>query len=313
MVTRTVSQKEQEDSFVACCTAWPRRLWGAWCSGAAIPRPPHRCRGPGTHRRRHPLDTIKTKMQAQASFARAGALRTLRETLAKEGARGLYRGLLPPLFGSMVFRSLQFSAYTFTYAAVRDNEALCTPQPWLGGMQLRVLLAATVSSTVRSVIETPLEHVKVRKQVGQPWMRAATPAQAMQAPLREVAHMYSGFGVCWARTMALMGSFFVMLDTLGRVAPGLIAAGLPGAFVKGGICATTAWAICWPFELAKSRVQAGAASGSWAAELRQVLRSEGVRGVYRGFGPGAARSIFANGTSMLAFTACQACFQGMDT
>ena len=261
---------------------------------------------------RHPLDTVKTKMQAEAAFARSSAVRTLTDTVKREGFLALYRGLLPPLAGSLIFRSLQFSAYTFTYAAVRDNDVLTTPIPVLGGLQLRVLLSAAVSATVRSLVETPMEHVKVRRQVGKAWMLASSPAEAAKAPLRELLHMYGGFGICWARTAALMTSFFVMLDTLSRAAPELVAAGPLGAFVKGGVCATGAWALCWPFEYAKSRVQAGAASGSWVAELRAILAREGVRGLYRGFGPGAARSMLANGTSMLAFSTCQAGFHALD-
>lgn len=57
----------------------------------------------------HPFDTVKTKMQAQSGFESQSMLRTFTKTLREQGVRGLYRGCLPPLFGSGMFRSTQFA------------------------------------------------------------------------------------------------------------------------------------------------------------------------------------------------------------
>ena len=57
----------------------------------------------------HPFDTVKTKMQAQAGFESHGMIRTFTQTLRNQGLRGLYRGALPPLMGSGIFRSTQFA------------------------------------------------------------------------------------------------------------------------------------------------------------------------------------------------------------
>ena len=60
----------------------------------------------------HPFDTVKTKMQAQAGFESQGMLKTFSQTVRKQGVRGLYRGALPPLLGSGMFRSTQFAGET---------------------------------------------------------------------------------------------------------------------------------------------------------------------------------------------------------
>ena len=57
----------------------------------------------------HPFDTVKTKMQAQTGFETRNMLRTFGETVRAQGVRGLYRGCLPPLMGSGIFRSTQFA------------------------------------------------------------------------------------------------------------------------------------------------------------------------------------------------------------
>ena len=57
----------------------------------------------------HPFDTVKTKMQAQTGFESQNMLKTFSRTVREHGIRGLYRGALPPLFGSGLFRSTQFA------------------------------------------------------------------------------------------------------------------------------------------------------------------------------------------------------------
>ena len=60
----------------------------------------------------HPFDTIKTKMQAQSEYlTKAGPWSTLVNVLKKEGFKGLYKGAVPPFFGSMMYRALQFSIF----------------------------------------------------------------------------------------------------------------------------------------------------------------------------------------------------------
>ena len=57
----------------------------------------------------HPLDTIKTKMQGQVNYKAGSAWSTLSKVVRTEGVLALYRGLLPPLLGSSLFRSIQVS------------------------------------------------------------------------------------------------------------------------------------------------------------------------------------------------------------
>ncbi len=257
-------------------------------------------------------DTFLMQMQAESAFARTSAWATMRQVVQKQGFLALYKGLLPPLAGSMVFRSIQFSSYIGTYVALKDTEALTRPVHVLGDMQLRVVLAALASASVRTLIETPLEHVKVRRQTGQLWRKHATVAESLRHPLSELMHAYGGIGITWARTAVLMTSFFTMVDSIVRWAPEVFTYPIIGPFAKGGICATIAWGACFPLEVAKSRVQASPQRVSWVGELRAVLKEQGVAGLYRGFGPGAARSIFANGTSMMVFAYCQSCFAALD-
>lgn len=60
----------------------------------------------------HPFDSIKTKMQAQEGFAGGkggggGMVSTLRHVLKTQGVGGLYKGWVPPMWGSGIYRSTQ--------------------------------------------------------------------------------------------------------------------------------------------------------------------------------------------------------------
>jgi solute carrier family 25 carnitine/acylcarnitine transporter 20/29 len=145
------------------------------------------------------LDTIKSKMQAQATYYNTSAFRTLANVYKNEGFLALYRGLLPPLVGSTVFRSVQFTAYGLAYGAARDHPFLMREIPLLGDMEMRVVAAGVFASTARAITESPLDFIKVRKQTGPGWTAAATPAQALRQPLTELRHLYTGFGLTWAR------------------------------------------------------------------------------------------------------------------
>ena len=72
-----------------------------------------------------------------------------------------------------------------------------------------------------------------------------------------------------------------------------------------GVCATVAWAIAWPLEVAKNKVQGAEGAlykgRSTLAIVRQVAATDGLRGLYRGILPGALRSFVANGAGMAVY------------
>lgn len=197
--------------------------------------------------------------------------------------------------------------------------------PYTGGLRPSVLLGATAATIARASIETPCEFVKVRYMVGKAAMQDGihantqgalslrqTAARSFQtflrAPVSSVSHFYHGFTATLLRTWGLLGSFFVMVDYAVRYMPEFVNTPLVGPFFKGGICATTAWVFAFPFESAKSVIQADTTGkyrnmrfATWTA-LKELYYERGlVRGLYRGFLPGASRSFFANGTSMIVY------------
>jgi solute carrier family 25 carnitine/acylcarnitine transporter 20/29 len=147
-----------------------------------------------------------------------------------------------------MFRSIQFTAYGTAYAASKDSPVLMNEIPGCGGLQYRVVVSGMFASTMRALLECPLELIKVRKQTGQAWMASSTAGEAIRAPAKELKNLYSGFGITWMRTLGLMTSFFVMTDSLERHRPDIVGIPMLGPFIKGGVCATLGWIVVWPFE-----------------------------------------------------------------
>ncbi|XP_031569673.1 mitochondrial ornithine transporter 2-like [Actinia tenebrosa] len=239
----------------------------------------------------HPFDTIKTKMQAQAGFEKTSMIKSFVKTLREQGIRGLYRGCVPPLWGSGIYRSTQFAVFEAVYTMLNTRNGI-REIPFTGGIQIRVLVSGAFASTARAIIETPLELAKVRRQTGQTW---------------HFKSLYRGFGVTWCRTMGLMCTYFMLVDSGRRHFPEQFKKPLLGPFLTSGIAATLGWWVVWPLEYMKSQVQ-----GNYGKDLPVITRMRlvikekgGFFGLYRGILPGSIRSFMSNGCSMIVMSWAQ--------
>ncbi|KAL8612717.1 hypothetical protein ACOMHN_025368 [Nucella lapillus] len=239
----------------------------------------------------HPFDTLKTKMQGQAGFENSSMVQTFWKTLKTQGVRGLYRGCIPPLWGSGIYRSLQFAAFEAVYTH-QNNGIGMYEIPLTGGLQLRVLMGAACSATARAVVETPLEYVKVRGQTNQKW---------------KLSKIYTGFGITMVRTMGLMTTFFVTVDSGRRHFPEQFKRPLVGPLLTAGIAATLAWWVVWPLEYMRCQVQCSYGQDMPVLQRMQLVVRErgGFLALYRGLTPGTLRSFFANGASMVVMSWAQ--------
>lgn len=221
----------------------------------------------------HPFDTVKTKMQTQPGFANTGALASARQILSSEGAVGFYRGCLPPMWDSAVYRSAQFAVYDLLYAEAENYPSSLQHVPGTD-MEWRVLGAGVVGATARTVLESPIEYAKVKGQTNQQWR------------LNEV---YRGAGLQWARTGPMMTLYFCLFDACKRNG---YASTSVGQFVSSGGCALLGFWVVWPFENLKNQCQAG---GDWRAHARTT----GLLGLYRGIVPGSMSVFLRNGAAMI--------------
>lgn len=253
----------------------------------------------------HPADTIKTKMQADPQFAGRGAVFVFRTTVRREGFWALYRGFLPPLIGGSCFCSAVFGSYSSTFAACEGTFLM---DPLISGFRPAVLVASIASASARTIIETPFELLKTRMQLGMSWRASLSPGSCVPKgmgrylPLSQFLELYKGLGVTFFRNVLLLSTMFSALDCSTRMAPDLAGAPLVGPFFLGSVCNTVGWFVAWPFELLKSKVQAGQLQRrSIPSMFACIVRADGIKGLWRGYVLGGTRSFVVNGFSMVAY------------
>jgi len=288
----------------------------------------------------HPFDTIKVKLQSQPAPLPGqppkfnGAIDAVKQTLAAEGPKGLYKGMGAPLATVAVFNAVLFTARGQMEALLRDS-----PGAHLSVSQQMV--AGAGAGVACSMVACPTELVKCRLQaqsalattaVEAPVLAgvgAATGTAAATGAAVKGAVQYSGpFDV--ARHVlrsegGMLGLYKGLTPTLMREVPGNAAMfgayeatkqylaggqdtsklGRGSQLFAGGVAGAMFWVSVYPTDVIKSVIQVDdhrnpKYKGTMDA-FRKVFAAEGVKGLYRGFGPAMARSVPANAACFLAY------------
>jgi hypothetical protein len=123
---------------------------------------------------------------------------------------------------------------------------------------------------------------KIRRQIGESW---------------KFKGLFKGLSVNLYRNVPLLSSFFVFVEISKRfdIEPSW------RPFVTGSVCATMAWTLVWPFDVLKSQEQGSLEKKSISERASRLWREHGLKGFFRGYGPGAVRSLIANGLSMVVY------------
>ena len=164
-----------------------------------------------------------------------GYIDSIKMVYRTDGFIGFYRGVIPPLAGGVIYRSLQMSGYETMYQKCEHHENMKKTIPFTGGIQYRVIAGAITSATWRSIAECPFEYAKVKRQTGQTW---------------KLADGFTGFGVLYLRSTGLLIAFFSILDSMRRHTK--IFNYKVGQFFGTGTAAMVAYWFIWPFEVLKN-------------------------------------------------------------
>ncbi|XP_030533814.1 mitochondrial carnitine/acylcarnitine carrier-like protein isoform X2 [Rhodamnia argentea] len=268
----------------------------------------------------HPFDTIKVKLQSQPAPAPgqpprySGAMDAVRQTLAAEGPRGLYKGMGAPLATVAAFNAVLFT--------VRGQmEALLRSKP---GVPLTIdqqVVCGAGAGIAVSFLACPTELIKCRLQAQSALASAGsttTVAVKYGGPMDVARHVLRSEG-------GTRGLFKGLVPTMAREVPGNAAMfgvyeaikqylaggqdtsglGRGSLIVAGGLAGASFWALVYPTDVVKSVIQVdGYKNPKYSGSLdafRKILASEGVKGLYKGFGPAMARSVPANAACFLAY------------
>jgi len=247
-----------------------------------------------------------------------GALDCLTKTYSNGGFRALYRGLPSPLLGSMAECSTLFVAYGAMKSWLNVNEdsaTLANPVPmW------KYCVSGAWSGCFSSFVLTPVELVKCRMQVlsgasaslgGQSVVRYAGPLDCAVRIVREegAAGLWRGNLGCLAREIpgnfAWFGAYELVLRGI-QIARGYDRkADVPLGFtaLAGSVAGVAYWAVPFPADTVKSKLQTDPrfAGRPFVDVFGQVLREDGVAGLYRGAGITCARAAPAHALLFFAY------------
>uniref|UniRef100_A0A3Q2D806 Mitochondrial S-adenosylmethionine carrier protein n=1 Tax=Cyprinodon variegatus TaxID=28743 RepID=A0A3Q2D806_CYPVA len=198
-----------------------------------------------------PLDTIKTRLQSQQGFHKAG------------GFRGIYAGVPSAAVGSFPNAAAFFVTYEYTKSLLGISAAFAAPH----AAPVSHMLAASLGEIVACLIRVPTEVVKQRTQASP----SSTTYNMLLATLKEegVRGLYRGYGST------------VLRETLWSRRQGHTLHSWQSA-----VCAVAAF-VTTPLDVAKTRImlaKAGSAtaSGSIPTVLYDVWRSKGLPGLFAG-------------------------------
>lgn len=273
----------------------------------------------------HPFDTIKVKLQSQPvprpgqQPQYVGAMDAVKQTIAKEGFRGLFKGMGAPLATVAACNAVLFTARGQMEALFRVEPGL----PLSVGQQVACGAGAGVAV---SFLTCPTELIKCRLQAQSALATASVATLGVtgvatsikfNGPIDVVKHVL--------RYEGARGLFKGLMPTLSRDVPGnaivfgvyealkqLMAGGretsqlgMGALLTSGGIAGAACWVLIYPTDVVKSVIQIDEFhqpkyAGSIDA-LKKIATSEGFKGFYKGFGPAVVRSVPANATCFFAY------------
>eukprot|EP00054_Salpingoeca_dolichothecata_P018085 m.110543 g.110543 ORF g.110543 m.110543 type:complete len:267 (-) comp22727_c0_seq1:75-875(-) len=214
-----------------------------------------------------PLDTLKTRLQAEAGFRQAG------------GFRGIYRGLLATAAGS----GPSAAAFFGTYETTRKYLNKAFPQH----THFNPMACASAGEAVSAIVRVPFELVKQKMQAGV--------YQATSVAVKDIfqRHGLRGFFQGYSATVAreipfsfLQFPMYEYFKHLVRERSGLDKE-IPAwqAACCGSVSGTiSAFATC-PVDVVKTRSMLAQNSQTMTSIATKVLQTEGFLALFSGVGP----------------------------
>jgi len=260
----------------------------------------------------HPFDTMKTRMQADQTSLRV----TYNSIIQKEGLRAFYKGMGTPFATIPIVNAIIFSSYEISRKYFESQ----------GKTSMNyIALSGAISGLVNTYIIGPVELVKIKMQMQKD-------VKAFKSPLHCIKHIVhrsgvrgmfqGGFATIWAEVPAYVSQFYAYEMTKRTLfgpgcvfgdakntstnpdAPAEVTTSVSGwkALVAGGISGFSAWLVCLPADVIKTKIQyneRGAfprllCDGGFFHVGKQLYGDSGIRGLYRGFSAISGRAVLSN-------------------
>jgi len=243
----------------------------------------------------------------------------IRSILATEGPVGLYAGITAPLLAVVPAYGIAFWTFDTAKSAMLSRGNNSSEQ---GGRQQphqltvgQTALAGAASGVPVALLQGPLEKVKCEFQLNST-KYASLEDCLRQSYRRGIGQVFRGTGLTIARDVPGNAAFFATYEVSrqalcqleGRYYYGVNNDGsyskkpsMAATLAAGGLAGMANWIVAIPMDVIKSRYQT-AAPGTYASSVdvvRQLLRADGARALFRGLGPALMRAVPSNAAGLL--------------
>jgi solute carrier family 25 carnitine/acylcarnitine transporter 20/29 len=252
----------------------------------------------------HPFDTTKVKLQTSNEYQ--SAMDCVKRTIAREGIKGLYRGMATPLVFVTPLFAVCFWGFDLGCKLIRG----------MGGMESNQKLSLTQNAVAggfsafpATVLMTPIERVKILLQTQRPdssgHLKFRGPVDVIKNIMKEggIRSLYRGTFATLLRDIPGNFAYFGTYETLknkfineksGELNKGAI-------LFCGGTAGVTNWLVAIPQDVLKSRLQA-APEGVYKGlgdVFSKLIRVEGISALFKGSVPIMVRAFPANAAAFL--------------
>ncbi|NXU10532.1 S2548 protein, partial [Pardalotus punctatus] len=267
----------------------------------------------------HPLDTVKTRMQAGQGYG--NTLKCVLTVYRNESVAGFFKGMSFPLASISIYSSVVFGVFSSTQRFL--NQLRCG-DPAAAPSLTDMTVASIVAGVISVGIGTPVDLVKIRLQMQtQPYKKANVKLK----PTAPGYPVYRGPIHCFRTILqkeGITGVYRGMVSTLLRDVPGYCAYFIPYAWfcdwitpdgssspnpfsiwLAGGVAGAFSWAVCTPMDVVKSRLQAdGVYLNQYKGTLDCMLQSyqnEGLKVFFRGLTVNTVRGFPSSAAMFLGY------------
>lgn len=256
----------------------------------------------------YPLDSIKTRMQAHRY---ANSWVCFRTTVANEGFRGLYRGILVPLVTSSISKSIGVSIYSYFKTPVAQHVDVSS-NVWVNNFPSS-FVAGCISGACVSAFACPFELTKIFQQIVLVVNKEANmgintrllPKTVNEVFMNIVRYqgvfgLYSGFSYHLLRDSLSTGLFFAVYESTKMILNEVVPEGFQMMSVPlaGCIAGITSWILVFPIDTIKSQYQRDIVRNiirekSGLEKMPVIARRWSLpkRDLYRGLGPSITKAV----------------------
>eukprot|EP01114_Cavostelium_apophysatum_P017072 TRINITY_DN4986_c0_g1_i1.p1 TRINITY_DN4986_c0_g1~~TRINITY_DN4986_c0_g1_i1.p1 ORF type:complete len:324 (+),score=12.21 TRINITY_DN4986_c0_g1_i1:297-1268(+) len=263
----------------------------------------------------YPFDTVRVRLQNTTRGVFSSAMDCFIKTINAEGASGLYKGMVSPLFSMAILKALMFGSHDF-FLRIQPNNVGKNPT------LLQHTMAGMCAGLMNSLLCTPVDRAKIILQVQDVGAhpRQLTPpifhGYRTRAPAIKrftgpvdvikklgLAGMYRGFYPSAAREIVGCATYFTTYELLSRTRDDYFRMEtkskiyqLAAVLLSGSLTGVATWTMMFPLDTIKSRMQAqtGTSMASLHQIVTQLYREDGTRAFYRGWRAAVMRAIPAH-------------------